>query len=276
MKNLKYLIIFSSIFIFSCNENGSSPSRNKGNNIISTSLPSDPIFDDLIAQYDTVDIVGLVRIMYQNIDTEDEIYENTGGTFDTISTSYEGAYLSARFSNDHFSTFYQIDSLNWENTTFLEYTDNGTYYLLEDDNVINWGDSNYVSLDSNINISGFNQDIYLSSKLKISNIQSGDTINKTSSLQINWNGSSSDYASVQLITNDINHIDNVDIDNKRYQEFTDDDGSYTLLSTDLALLDSGHYSLIITSWEPEFIALSNGDKVYILIQSINKISVTLN
>jgi hypothetical protein len=271
---LKIGLILGISLIFSCQENDTPFSNTNSRGILSSLLPSNPIFDDLIAQYDTTDITGLIDIRYENVNYFELNYSSTFLPDSTISPiNYEGLDIEATFFDNHLGNTLEIDSLLFEGEMFQERFLNGRYmYYLEDESVFSWADTNHLSLDSNSNFVGFDENVYFSDKPIISNISTGDTLSKSSNLTINWSGSSGDYAQITVSKAELPSTSSVN----GHGNFTEDDGSYIIPSTEVSQYDSGKFIISVLTYEPEFITMSDGKKVCVLVQAECRISVYLN
>lgn len=273
LKNNIIVISIIALLSIACQDENLNGPRNIGSGVIANSLPPDPIFDDLINEYDTTNIVGVIDVFYEKSEHENLILRSTSGTY--LSSQFVTVNsISANFSNDHFTTFFPVDSLKWEGFLFQENTDALYHYFLDGKNAIKWADSNLVELDSNTYIDDFSTKVYISDAIEFSNISFGDTINATSNLTLNWSGYSNEYASINFINTRISRDSSFSTSSAIFHnDFTEDDGSFTVSSSDLSSLAPGQYKLQLTSFEPRIISLDNGDKVFVLVTAKHSITV---
>lgn len=266
----KIIIVLIALLAISCNEEQQTEPKSNSS-MLSSVLPPDPIFDDLVAQYDTTDITGLIQIGYNHIDYFD--LEQPDLAPDSISeaNNIESYRSQAFFFNGNLGNQFTIDSLIWEGNSFEQHSTSGDImYLLTDmKNTILWNDSNHVKLDSNANIVGFDENIFLSDKPRFTNISKGDTLNKLNNLNISWSGASDHYARLSFNSRSSSSNDGIMI-------FTDDDGNHSFSSSDISSFNDGIYILTLHKYEPHFIDLSDGKKVCILVTTETSISVYLD
>ncbi len=269
MKYSLISIIIVCLITMSCSDNSTSYKNPLGNLNIYLGNDTSLTFADIVGNYDTTDVIGLITLKNEYEDFY--LFQSSNPIFYDVNNAR--AYF---FDPDDQATMRECAGIYVNNLQLHELHTGSKNYITSGDVdegtglVLNFGSGyNNIKIDSNQYIPSVDTNISFSSKIRITNLDRGDSVNKNNNITVNWSGNSTGYVGLSIITVVDSSLSNINIGHA----LLSNSGSFTLTSSVLDEFPDGPHDLILVRYEPKFITLSNGQKISVIGETTHKITI---
>jgi len=269
MKKLFFLLsTVSIIFFIGCSEE---PTTNTNKKIpvspIDPQPASNPIISDVVNNYDMNDLIGVIFIDNYYVD----VY-NSGSHIQGTRNDAIGFIV-----NENRTSSLDIGANLIVNGSALAIDYSRNYLLVEDESSFDayFGTGqNKFFIEQTSNFPGIVDSATFYSPIQITNISYNQNISKSQNLTVNWSGGKSNEL-VQLL---IFRTDTAIVDAKSgtYKSVTSGN-SITVSSSQLSahLENNGRYSILLTTYDPNYFTLSNNKKFCVIGRSRYEVTVNI-
>ena len=265
-------VVLISLFLFvGCNNENDSINSSDTSNLIGPSpgIPLETIMDDYAQNIDTTKVIGNLELSNLNA----SIYDDT-----TFIFSENKATLFIFGPNDSSYTVQGKSLINSENMVEMinssnRYWANGDMQDLNNLN-LHFGSANSVQIGSTAISGAIDTTINLFDLTKITNIQNGDTISKSSGLTVNWNSTNTDYVGVNILQ--VKFPNSSDEGIRSGGCYLENTGNYTFPSSQLQSFPNGLYDITLNNFYPYFLYDDNQNIIIAVAQSKRRITVYLD
>jgi hypothetical protein len=268
---LFFLTALLTFLIVSCNESTENNSI-KNNPYPKFTPPGGYSWDDILQKYNQTNVLGYVKLERYDY----KIYQGTD-IGDTIPIDAIDIYANATFFDENYN-YVDAGQFLFNGNQFIAF-DIGEYSYdasLDEMDIYFDGTWNKFKNESPSDFPLFVDSVQFKAPINVTNIQRGDHISRSSDLTIQWTGINNDIVGIFLSSSPFQEqTDSTDLA-ELYNIVVDNNGSYTIPANKLTYFTRGFASLILTSYQPRFVTVSDGSKILVLGVSSQNITVIID
>ena len=270
-------IILGLAFVAGCSEKGtdSIDSGNPGALIgPSPGIPLGSIMDNYAQNIDTTKVIG--NLTLSNLDAFTIDYIDGDTTYKNANNNKATLFIFG--PNDSSYSINGSNSINSE--TMAARTSNSNRYWAHGDfqnqnNLdLNFGSSNTIQIGSTAISSSIDTTINLFNLTDITNIQSGDTISKSTGVTVNWNSTNTDYVNFNIVQSDFPDSLGAEVHNGSC--YLQNTGSYTFSASQMQSFPNAWYHITLSNFYPYYLYDNNQNIVIAVAKSKRRITVYLD
>lgn len=270
-KSLIWLAALLTMLIISCNESTDINSV-KNNPYPEYSPPGPYSWNDILQKYNQTNVLGYIKLVRYDA----KIFQGTD-IGDTIPVDAINIHANATFFDADYN-YEDAGQFLFNGNQFIAF-DIGEYSYdasMDEMDIYFDGRWNKFKNESPSDFPLFVDSVKFNAPINVTNIQRGDHISRSSDLTIQWTGTNNDIVGIFLSSSPFQEpTDSTDLA-ELINIVVDNNGSYTIPASRLTYFTRGFAHLILTSYQPRFVTVSDGSKILILGVSEQDITVFID